>query len=53
MKNQTAKKRLLQLIFVIISAAFLNVTVAQVPQGFNYQAIARGSDGKEKMEICV
>jgi hypothetical protein len=47
-------KRFLILMMFVYSCIIIN---AQVPQGFNYQAIARGSDGKEitntKLEVEI
>jgi hypothetical protein len=39
------KTKLTLLSFILI--AHLSLLTSQIPQGFNYQAIARGSDGKE------
>jgi hypothetical protein len=37
------KKLIFFMVFILVTAA----NSGQVPQGFNYQAIARGADGKE------
>lgn len=39
------KTKLIITVFILIS--HLSLLTSQIPQGFNYQAIARGSDGKE------
>jgi len=41
------RKNLITLAFITLTIVLFQGADAQVPQGFNYQAIARGADGKE------